>query len=58
MSHLTVVPPTPPNASPDCSAKCGFGFILLSSHAALEAAPGVLTADAGYESHELMAGSD
>lgn len=49
-------PPPPPTIRR--SAKCGFGFILLSSHDALEAAPGVVAADAGYEGHELLQSGD
>ena len=42
----------------DVIAKCGFGFILLSSHSALEAAPGVVSADAGHEGHRLLQSGD
>lgn len=44
--------PPPPPTAPVSSAKCGFGFILLFSHAALEAAPGVVPAS--HEGEALL----
>ena len=48
----SMLAPPPPPTAPVSSAKCGFGFILLFSHAALEAAPGVVPAS--HEDEALL----